>query len=217
MTRRKVIQWKILLPAMLWTTLSAGTHAQMNPEVIAVRSQWEQVNYLSEDADKEKEYLALMEQCEILNRGDNATVEGIIWCGVVKSTYAGYTSGLGALKYAKQARVDMEKSLDMNDEALDGAASTTLGTLYARVPGWPLGFGDDKKARHYLLAGLAVNPEGIEGNYFYAEFLYEQGEYEEARKYLGIASKAKDRPGRAVSDNGRRIEIEILQEKLNTQ
>jgi tetratricopeptide (TPR) repeat protein len=217
MTGREVGQWKILLAAMLWMTLSVETYAQIDPAVIAVRSQWEQVNYLSEDADREKEYLALLEKCEMLNRGDNATVEIIIWCGIVKSTYAGSTSGLGALKYAKQARVDMERSLDLDDDALDGAASTTLGTLYARVPGWPLGFGDEKKARHYLLAGLAINPGGIEGNYFYAEFLYGQGEYDEARKYLDIASKAKNRPGRAVSDNGRRIEIEILQKKLNAQ
>ena len=141
MTGREVGQWKILLAAMLWMTLSVETYAQIDPAVIAVRSQWEQVNYLSEDADREKEYLALLEKCEMLNRGDNATVEIIIWCGIVKSTYAGSTSGLGALKYAKQARVDMERSLDLDDDALDAnlqddaAEQVNNGVADSRSPG----------------------------------------------------------------------------------
>ena len=42
---------------------------------------------------------------------------------------------------------------------LDGSALTSLGSLYYQVPGWPIGFGNDKKAREYLERGLQVAPE----------------------------------------------------------
>ena len=58
--------------------------------------------------------------------------------------------------------------------ALDGSAYTSLGTLYYKVPGFPIGFGDHKKARQLLEAALKVNPDGIDSNYFYGEYLFDE-------------------------------------------
>ena len=52
---------------------------------------------------------------------------------------------------------------------------TSLGTLYYKVPGWPIGFGSDKKAREYLAKALDLNPTGIDPNYFMGEFLFDAG------------------------------------------
>jgi len=78
------------------------------------------------------------------------------------------------------------------------------------VPGWPIGFGSDDKARELLEKALALNPDGIDSNYFYGDFLYRQGDRDGARRVLQKALKAPPRPGRALADEGRRKEIESL-------
>jgi cytochrome c-type biogenesis protein CcmH/NrfG len=75
------------------------------------------------------------------------------------------------------------------------------------VPGWPVGFGDDKKAREMLLKGLGYNPEGIDSNFFYGDYLLEQKEYQQAIVVLEKALQAAPRPGRESADAGRKTEI----------
>jgi hypothetical protein len=66
-----------------------------------------------------------------------------------------------------------------------------------------------------LQRGLKLNPEGIDSNYFYADFLANQGKKEEAKSYLLKAKAAATRPGREIADAGRQREIAVLQEKLD--
>ena len=75
------------------------------------------------------------------------------------------------------------------------------------MPGWPIGFGDDAKAR--LQKALAINPDGIDSNYFYGDFLYRKGETEGARQALTRAQGAAA-PQAPLADEGRRKEIESL-------
>ena len=37
--------------------------------------------------------------------------------------------------------------------------------LYAEVPGWPIGFGDDKQAHAYFRKALAIDSGSMETNY----------------------------------------------------
>ncbi|MNY67214.1 Tetratricopeptide repeat protein [compost metagenome] len=82
------------------------------------------------------------------------------------------------------------------------------------MPGWPVGFGDDEKAEQLLKQALAINPNGIDPNYFYGDFLLDQGRKDEARAYLDKALAAPSRPGREVADEGRRGEIRERLAKL---
>ncbi|MDP2247983.1 MAG: tetratricopeptide repeat protein, partial [Nitrosomonadales bacterium] len=116
--------------------------------------------------------------------------------------------GLGALKQAEKARDLLLLAEKINPQALQGSAYTTLGSLHYKVPGWPIGFGDKKKARTYLEKALQINPDGIDPNYFYADFLSEQGDYNKALQYYEKALAATPRPGREDADAGRRQEIE---------
>ena len=93
---------------------------------------------------------------------------------------------------------------------LKGSPLTSLGVLYYKVPGWPLGFGNDDRAAALLKRGLALNPDGIDSNYFYADFLIDQGHPEQARAYLQKALAATARPGREIADTGRRCEVKQL-------
>jgi Tfp pilus assembly protein PilF len=68
----------------------------------------------------------------------------------------------------------------------------------------------DKKARTYLQKALKINPDGIDSNFFYGDFLIEQNDKAQAKTVLQHALAAKNRPGRELADKGRRAEIETL-------
>ena len=85
------------------------------------------------------------------------------------------------------------------------------------MPGWPLGFGDDDKAETLLKKALTINPEGIDSNYFYGQFLYENRQYELAERYLLKAQQAPARPDRPLADEGRQKEIEATLQQLHNQ
>src|SRR5690606_27578047 len=109
----------------------------------------------------------------------------------------------------------------IDPSALNGSVYTSLGSLYYHVPGWPIGFGDDKRAGEYLKKALAINPDGIDPNFFYGDFLIEEGDYQQAIAVLQHALEAPPRPGREVADEGRRAEIlkaiEKAKDKIGAQ
>lgn len=133
-----------------------------------------------------------------------------IWHGIVASSLAGEDGGLGALGLVREARKAFTAAIELDEQALSGAAYTSLGALYHKVPGWPIAFGSDKKARRYLELGWQFNPQGIDANYFLGEFLLDEGDAEAARRYLEAALAAPDRTGRESADVGRRAEVRAL-------
>ncbi|HSG93105.1 MAG TPA: hypothetical protein VK999_05275, partial [Methylotenera sp.] len=141
----------------------------------------------------------------------------LIWRGIIHSSYAGIKGGMGALSLAKTAKADLEAALKLDDKALDGSAYTTLGTLYFKVPGWPLGFGDDDKAEALLKTALKLNPQGIDSNYFYALFMMDKKNYQVAEQYLLKAQQASPRPDRPLADQGRHAEISKALQQVRHQ
>jgi tetratricopeptide (TPR) repeat protein len=184
-------------------------------EAAAIRSQWEHANFELEGKAQLQGLEALAERCDTALESPVASAELLTWCGIVNSSYAGAKGGLGALSYAKRARKLFEQALSVDRHAVDGAALCSLGTLYAKVPGWPIGFGDDDKAESYLREALEIAPGDIDNNYFMADYLAEEGREEEARHYLELASQAPARPGREITDHGRQDEIRALQARID--
>ncbi|MNR33169.1 Tetratricopeptide repeat protein [compost metagenome] len=78
------------------------------------------------------------------------------------------------------------------------------------MPGWPVGFGDEDKAQQLLQQALKLNPNGIDGLYFWGDYLYRQDKFAEARQALLKARQAPARPGRELADQGRQGEIDSL-------
>jgi Tfp pilus assembly protein PilF len=83
---------------------------------------------------------------------------------------------------------------------MDASAYVTLGNLYHRVPPWPISYGDDEIAKHYLEMALMLYPNAVDTNYFYGDFLLDDGEYEKALPYLEKAEKAPVRSYAYLSD-----------------
>jgi tetratricopeptide (TPR) repeat protein len=188
--------------------------AGLDEDVRSLQSEWAQVKYQRPAAEQEKGFAALAKSADAVRTKYAGRAEPQIWYGIIVASQAGAKGGLGALSLAKESRKSLERSLQIDPKALGGSAYTSLGSLYYQVPGWPIGFGDDAKARELLDKALVLNPDGIDPNYFLGDFLYRQRDYEGARKALERALKAPPRPDRPLADEGRRKEVQELLAKL---
>jgi tetratricopeptide (TPR) repeat protein len=153
----------------------------------------------------------LAAQAETLAQQYPNRAEPLVWQAIAEATEGGAKGGLDGLALAKSARKHLERAEAINPAALgDGSVYTTLGSLYAQVPGFPIGFGDPAKARSYLSKALAANPSGIDPNFFYGDFLMRQRDYAGAVRALETALAAPPRAGREVADHGRRAQAAAL-------
>lgn len=197
-------------------TLTQFAWAAPSAEVQQLQTEWAQAMYQDSGKAKETHLGKLAEQSRSLAAQNPKDADALIWQGIVLGSYAGNVGGLGALSLVKEAKVSLESAIALNPKALDGSAYTSLGSLYYQVPGWPLGFGDSKKAEEFLKLGLSINPNGIDPNYFYGDFLYRDGRVAEAEAALKKALQAPARPGRESADDGRRKEINALLAKIKS-
>lgn len=175
---------------------------------------WAKVSYRTPEAEKEAAFRPLIAQAQQLSQAFPGRAEPLIWQAIVLASAAKAEGGLGALSKAKEARDLLLAAEKINPTALNGSVYNSLGSLYAKVPGWPIGFGDKKKAAEYLDKALAINPNGIDPHYFYADLLADQGEYAKAADHLKRALAAPARPGREDADAGRRQEVMHLLDTL---
>ena len=192
----------------------ASSLVQAADALPTIQQQWAHCQYQETGKAKESCLATLSAQADQASAKEAFRTDLLIWSAIVKSTWAGAKGGLGALSLVKEAKAKLEIAIKQDPKALEGSAYTSLGSLYYQVPGWPIGFGDKDKARELLTKALAINPRGMDSNYFMGDFLYRNGEYEKARASLEAALQAPARPTRPLADEGRRKEIEALLVKV---
>ena len=191
--------------------INGATYAAPVDDAVAdLQHEWETVKYKVATKEQEARFEALAAKARKVSVAFPDRAEPLIWEGIVVSSLAGAKGGLGALGLVKQAKTLYEGALKLQPEALEGSAYNSLGVLYYKVPGWPVGFGDKAKAQELLQKALAINPRGIDPNYFYGEYLIETGKPADAVTYLERALGAPARPGRDLADAGRRDEAKVL-------
>ncbi|MFM9917029.1 MAG: tetratricopeptide repeat protein [Rhizobacter sp.] len=191
--------------------------ATVEEAVVDLQHEWEIIKYQTAGSEREKRYEALADKAHKVSETHAGRAEPLAWEGIIVASWAGEKGGLGALGLAKKAKAIYDSSSAIDGNALDGSAYNSLGVLYYKVPGWPIGFGDKDKARELIQKALALNPKGIDPNFFYGEFLIETKHPDEAVTYLERAQQAPARPGRQISDVGRREEIRVLLEKIKSR
>ncbi len=175
-----------------------------------LQGEWARIRYESPASSRTEAMTRLKATADTAVAAQPDAAELLIWDGIITASLASLKQDLGGLSLAKEARGLLEKAQLRFPGALNGSALTCLGALYAQVPGWPIGFGSSDKARSYLEAALRLDHDGIDPNYFYADFLFRQGDYPAARVAAQRALSAPPRAGREVADKGRRGEVQAL-------
>jgi tetratricopeptide (TPR) repeat protein len=193
---------------------SATVFADVLTDIKPLQDRWAEVNYTLSEDGREKAFAELLSTADQVVSSNPDKAEALIWRGIIKSSYANAKGGLGALSVAEGSKADLEQAIKLDPTALQGSAYTSLGVLYAKVPGWPIGFGDNKMAKELLLKALEQNPQGIDPNYFYADYLAGKRDWAQALRYLETAKAAQPRPGRESADAGRQQEIAALLAKV---
>lgn len=210
MTKTPILALSIA--AALAFSVSAAKADGLDSRLDGVARSWAHANY--EITDKTAQASAAAQvatEADALARQNPGRAEPLVWEAIAKATEAGAKGGLGGLALAKESKSLLEQAERINPTALgDGSVYTSLGSLYAQVPGFPVGFGDAGKARGYLQKALAASPNGVDSNFFYGDFLMRQKDYAGATKALQKALAAPARPGREVADKGRKAQASAL-------
>jgi len=189
----------------------ASNNKAMDADIHSVEIQWEHIKFDEDGSPNQLQHIdALAKFADGLVQKYPGKVEPLIWDGIVTSEEAGMAGSLSAMGYAKKAKAILDEAYAKNPAALDAGAPTSLGVLYSRVPGWPLGFGDNDKARALLAQAVSLAPNGMDANYFYADFLMAQQEYAAADKVLRHALALPPQNNRPLWDKNRRAVIREL-------
>lgn len=199
--------------ALACAPLMVATAAHADPcgdRARALQQSWDHVNFEVAEGVRQAEMGRLRTQADAAAAQCANSPEVLIWDGIITASQAGLQGGMGALGLVRQARTELERAERLNPRALNGAALTSLGSLYAQVPGAPLGFGNRGRARTYLQRALALAPDDVDANFFMGDLLIREREWGAAATYLQKAIDAPARPGRAAADRGRKAEARAL-------
>jgi tetratricopeptide (TPR) repeat protein len=195
---------------LLFGTIAAAQTKPLDAGISDLQYEWEVIQYRTPANERADKFAALATKAEDLSAEFPQRAEPHVWVGIVLSSWAGARGGLGALGTAKKAKSELEAAIQIDPSTLDGSALESLGVLFYKVPGWPVGFGDKDQAETLLKRALAVNPTGIDANYFYGDYLVSLKRYSDSVPYLKQAVNAPPRPGREIADAGRREEAKSL-------
>lgn len=201
----------IAFVAMLAATIPVAAHASMFDDVKAVNDGWARITYTMNGSSHQTVALSQLDRqaSQIVARYPNQA-EPLLWEGIVVSEEANRANIFHKLGLATRARDLIARAYAINPRAANGGAAMSLGVLYYKVPGSPIGFGDTKRARQLLLQALALDPNGLDANYFWGDFLYDQSDYAGARAALQKALRAPRDASRPIWDAGRRREVQAL-------
>jgi tetratricopeptide (TPR) repeat protein len=200
--------------------LCGFAHAADDPgfdtDMSALAKAWAHVNYEIKNPREESAAAEeLAGRAEAMSRKYPGRAQPLAWQALALLCDADAKHDLKSLELARAARRLLERAARINPNAIgEGSIYANLGSLYAEVPGFPLGFGDSGKAQAYFDKALAANPAGLDANYFYADFLYREGKSAKAIDTLKRAMAAPSRPGRELADSGRKWEAEELMAKI---
>lgn len=174
-----------------------------------IEAEWAAIYYSTPKNKQGAAYVQLLDKTANLVRQYPNAAEPIFWQAVLKATYADQQDAFSALTAIHEARDLLITAIKINPETMGGSAYVTLGMLYSMAPVWPISFGDDDAAQQMLETALKINPDGIDANYFYGEFLMSHNRPNEAALYFEKAGAAPARAEQLYADNQLKTEARL--------
>jgi tetratricopeptide (TPR) repeat protein len=201
----------IMTAVLMVVTPSLAAASDMNDDVKAINDSWAHITYEMQGSSHQTVALDQLghQAATLVSRYPNQA-EPLLWQGIVVSEQANRANIFHKLSLATHARDILAHAYAINPRAAHGGVAMSLGVLYYKVPGAPIGFGDKARAQKLLNEALAQDANGLDANYFYGDFLLDKGDKAGARTYLQKALHAPHDPNRPVWDAGRRREAQAL-------
>jgi tetratricopeptide (TPR) repeat protein len=186
-----------------------GLADDLNRSLQAIESEWASIYYEFPKNQQEAAYDALLVKANQLSTQFPNTTELLFWQAIIIAARAEQQDGFTALQAIHKSRDLLQLAIKSNPETANGSAYVTLATLYYMVPKWPIAFGDTEKAEQMFQAALKINPNGIDTNYFYGDFLLAHNQATEAQKYFERALSAPSREEQLFADNKLKDEVKL--------
>ena len=197
--------------------LCFSVRGEVNDDIKKLEQEWAKIKYTLDREKHEPALEKLAKQATSLRESEPDNADAHLWEGIIYSTYAGAIGTLRALEAVTHSRDALEQSISIDPTASNGAAHTFLGTLYFLVPEWPIAFGDLDLAKENLDKAIEMNPDDIDANFFYGDFLKKIRKFKEAEVMYLKALDAPARQGREIADEGRRKETFERLEKVRIE
>lgn len=202
-------------PQMPASPSPTSASIKLDSAVLSISRDWAHIKYQIPGHGRQfREFRVLEHQAATLAKRYPFNARPLLWQGIVASEEAARASLFERLGYAKRARLLLERALVINPNAAHGGVWLSLGVLYARVPGFPFAFGSDSKARADLHRALELDPNGLDANYFYGDYLFSQGHYSRAMVVLEHGLQAAQDAQRPIWDTARRHQIRQLLSRI---
>lgn len=168
-------------------------------EINSIESEWANVFYhLSKTDDMaKKEYSRLISKAQHLGMRYPDATEPVFWEANILASRAEHENIFTALASINTAKTLLKKVIQKDASTLGGAALVTLSILYYEMP---LIYNDSSMAERYLKQALKINPNGVDPNYYYAEFLRSIDKIMLAIKYYKFVLSATVRSEQQFAD-----------------
>lgn len=196
-----------------------SAHAAFDDELSSLQQRWAAARYQATGDERKKQLEKLVTEADAFAKKYNDKADSYLWAAVAGASLAEAINNLSALSLAKDAKANLEKSIELDPKAEDAYALAMLGAMYARAPGWPVAFGSDKKAQEMLKKAIETSPNGMNVNYFNAQYYFDNGDYKTALTFIEKAAQAKPPypPETSLAVANRQREIREMAEKIKAK
>ena len=174
---------------LLIFTNQAFAEQSVPAEIAAYMDRISAINLLDEK-EQEVPYKQLLAEAETYLQSHEGQAEAWVVTAMSRASYA-RSQGMSALGLMKKVRKELETAIDLNPRVMNGYANSFLGRLYFLLPAWPISYGSDKKARHYIEESLATNDQSMENHFAYGWYWSHEKQYDKAKLHL---QQAKNLP-----------------------